>query len=377
MATKKKTTHENVTFVELTNHLAGMIGATKESVQFDQTNEELADDCLDCLKKMLQLAIDVEFSTIPPYLCALWSIKDELHPVAKSIREVVQEEMLHMALACNLLTAIGGRPELSNRWPKYPTKLPGCLHEDLTVTLSGLSLESLRTFMWVETPMKIFPLDPRESNWPRKVPRFKNDNTIGEFYEVVEQAMRKLDPPLSQEKQVTGPLAYSNIGSQKGVKWAIELISHQGEGSTETPFENEYAKDIAHYYRFVQVYVESELVWSPVNEHFEKGKPAPLPDVWPMAQVPEGGYEEKHLKGLDDTERELVTYHLEQFDIVYSQLLDLLQAAWTTRGGQAALIEAYETMFKLQDHALPLIQIKIPDGDGMTFGPCFRYRSGS
>src|SRR5207244_329121 len=59
------------------------------------------------LELALQSAVSVEFSTIPPYLSALWSIKDQMHPVAASIRDVVQEEMLHMALACNMLTALG------------------------------------------------------------------------------------------------------------------------------------------------------------------------------------------------------------------------------------------------------------------------------
>jgi hypothetical protein len=56
----------------------------------------------------LQGAVSLEFSTLPPYLSALWSVKDDLSPVAKSIREIAQEEMLHMALACNMLSAIGG-----------------------------------------------------------------------------------------------------------------------------------------------------------------------------------------------------------------------------------------------------------------------------
>ncbi len=376
MAQRKQQNRDRPSIVELTQHLARMVGETEDKFRLDKSDAAHTHDCLECLTISLQTAIDVEFSTIPPYLCALWSIKDELHPAATSIREVVQEEMLHMALACNLLTAIGGVPEINSRPPTYPGPLPGGLHKGLEVTLSGLSFGSLEAFMRIETPSNVFPLDQEEENWPRTITDHGHEKTIGDFYDKIKKAMKILDPPLSQELQVTGPLAYANVGDQAGVEWAIDLISHQGEGSTTSPFESEHSNDLAHFYRFAQVYVESELVWSPTKQHFERGEPAPLPDVWPMGVVPEDGWD-KEIKKVERKERERVAYHLDQFDIVYSKLLDLLQTTWTTRGGQAALIEAYETMFKLQDHALPLMQVEIPGGDGRTFGPCFRYRDGS
>ncbi len=84
---------------------------------------------IDCLKRALQAAVTLEFATIPPYLCSLWSIEDNLHPAAKSIREVVQEEMLHMSLVCNLLASIGEVPEIGSAVPSYPGSLPGGVHE--------------------------------------------------------------------------------------------------------------------------------------------------------------------------------------------------------------------------------------------------------
>lgn len=47
-------------------------------------------DPLGWLKKSLQAAVSLEFATIPPYLCALWSIKDDRHDVARSIREIIR-----------------------------------------------------------------------------------------------------------------------------------------------------------------------------------------------------------------------------------------------------------------------------------------------
>jgi hypothetical protein len=57
------------------------------------------------LQEALQAAVELEFFTLPPYLTAMWSIKDEQHPAAATIRAVVEEEMTHMALAANLLSA--------------------------------------------------------------------------------------------------------------------------------------------------------------------------------------------------------------------------------------------------------------------------------
>ena len=41
------------------------------------------------LELALQSAVSVEFSTIPPYLSALWSIKDQMHPVASLFRHIL------------------------------------------------------------------------------------------------------------------------------------------------------------------------------------------------------------------------------------------------------------------------------------------------
>src|SRR5437870_2800461 len=80
----------------------------------------------------LQEAIQLEWSTIPPYLCAMWSIKvGPGIPAANTttrneIRGIIDQEMLHMGLACNLLAGIGGTPNIysENFVPHYPTELP-------------------------------------------------------------------------------------------------------------------------------------------------------------------------------------------------------------------------------------------------------------
>ena len=68
---------------------------------------------IEAIKLALRAAVRLEFATVPPYLTALWSIIDQAHPVAISIRAIAHEEMLHLSLLCNLLSALGERPSLT------------------------------------------------------------------------------------------------------------------------------------------------------------------------------------------------------------------------------------------------------------------------
>src|SRR6478735_2879373 len=62
----------------------------------------------------LQIAIGVEFGTLPPYLYTMFSIPPEENVAsAQLIKSVLMQEMVHMCLACNILNAIGGNPVLT------------------------------------------------------------------------------------------------------------------------------------------------------------------------------------------------------------------------------------------------------------------------
>src|SRR5580704_8195083 len=90
------------------------------------------------LQDALQTAMQLEFSTIPPYLCAQWSINSDPGGVADMIEGIVVQEMYHFALAGNVLTAISGVPNIANAAfiPSYPTNvLPGGIPQKLAVDL--------------------------------------------------------------------------------------------------------------------------------------------------------------------------------------------------------------------------------------------------
>src|SRR5690349_19354261 len=82
---------------------------------------------LDSLREHLQWALELEHATIPPYLTALYSLDRENNAeAAQIVSSVFTEEMLHLALAANLLNAVGGTPVLDSPrlLPGYPRPLP-------------------------------------------------------------------------------------------------------------------------------------------------------------------------------------------------------------------------------------------------------------
>jgi len=105
------------------------------------------------LEEGLQAAIQLEMSTIPPYLYAAWSIDESADPsgTREVILQIAREEMLHMGIACNLLAAIGGQPRIVQVAPSYPTRLPKDIHQGLAVALEPLSRELLlNTFNYLD-----------------------------------------------------------------------------------------------------------------------------------------------------------------------------------------------------------------------------------
>src|SRR5205814_9740901 len=102
----------------------------------------------------LQWAIALEHATLPPYMCALYSIAPGTNREASAaIASVLIEEMLHMTLAANVLNAIGGAPVLDAPGfiPRYPAYLPHSADAFL-VPLSRFSPATVETFMKIEKP---------------------------------------------------------------------------------------------------------------------------------------------------------------------------------------------------------------------------------
>jgi hypothetical protein len=314
---------------------------------------------LDVLKRALRGALQIEFATIPLYLTALWSIIDQAHPVAKSIRAVAHEEMLHLSLLCNLLSALGERPVLTGAVvPQFPSRLPGGVHPEIELRLEGYGPIALKTFMEIERPEKPIPIvgEPVE-NFPDE------DTTIGEFYAALLENFKKLNPRLDPRRQIAGPFTWFVMTKIEHVEEAITLIMAQGEGARGVPYPR-YSRHLSHYYRFKSLAMLTELNWDENEKMLHKGNAIPPPPVFTLAPASPNGY------GLA-APRELRKAS-DRFEESYSQMLRFLEASWLD-GGDKSFIRALEVMFELGARAQTMMRVSTPDGRG--YCPSFRYHA--
>jgi len=320
---------------------------------------------LQWLKNSLQAAIELELSTLPPYLCAMWSIQAPTvapgQAASQLIDSVIQQEMTHMGLVSNLLTAIGGTPQIAQGYANfisYPGPLPGGVRPSLTVVLSGLTKPLVHdVFMQIEFPeggpIKFAALAAGEV-FP----------TIGAFYDAIQDAFNQLSPSLSKTNQLTSPaVGVTLIQTPTDVSNAISLIKVQGEGTDQSPDAGQGTTQLAHYYRFAELYVGKTLVAQPGGGFAFNGAPIPFPDTFTMAPIPEGGYQNPS---------PAAKAALSTFDNLFSDLLDKLDAAWSS-GNQAALTAAVIDMRGLAAAAQPLFSIPLPSPEDGFYGPDFKY----
>jgi Ferritin-like len=306
---------------------------------------------VDWLLKALQWAVQLEFATIPPYLCGLWSIIDPSHPVRGHLGEIVQQEMLHMALASNMLATLDGVPSIKGKAPTYPNPLPGGVRRQLVVWLAGFSRAMVRgVYMEIEYPEHGPIARYLDQSYP----------TIGSFYDAILSAFQRLPESAikktrqRQDGQDWG-LGLFPINSVSDAVQAITTIKEQGEGTAQTPYPSNDPNDRAHYYRFAEIYHGHELIKTNGKWTYE-GNEVSLPTAYPMAEVPSAGYP-------DDITRD--------FNNRYTDVVNLLQASWARDDGQTCLDKAVHLMPALGGVARNLMQKGLPDGSG-SYGPDFR-----
>ena len=324
---------------------------------------------VDDLKAHLQTAIELEHATIPPYLCALYSIPDGTNVIGSAlIRSVVMEEMLHMVLAANLLNAIDGKPDLTHDKfvPAYPGYLP---HSDdaFLVNLLPFGTEALDTFLKIERPAK--------AGAP---PQGMNYATIAQFYAAIRDGFQRLGPSIftgQRGKQIDGSRFYYNAGGEPievvdlpSALQAIDEITEQGEGFDGTLYDNDsqfgQVDELAHYFRFNEIRTGRRYV-STDSPHQPPTGPELLVD-WsarhPMAPNP---------KASEYVNRPEIHRLMVEFNLRYTALLATLDRAFNGKPGM--LIEAVPIMYELKYRAQALMAIPSGRGDGTTVGPSFEF----
>lgn len=328
-------------------------------------------DSAEDLMQALQLAIELEHATIPPYLCALYSIKPGTNiEVAELIRSVVVEEMLHMALVANIFVSIGGHPNIGHAKfvPQYPGPLPGGLRSDLIVRLRRCSIPQIRDcFMSIEEPEVTTQI--RRMQLGRLDAAIEHKYTIGWFYDQITDALRNLSAAGKitfgnedqQVKDWSGPGRLYVISSFDDAEKAILEIKEQGEGrSSRDPQDGD--EELAHYYKFSEIVVGRQL--ENVNGKYQyTGTPIPFDadGVWPMIDDP-------NMVLYPAGSRALIL--AQQFAQSYQALLQALNR--TFNGDPDYLKQAIGLMYSLDLQARQLMQTPSGVKEGTTAGPAFQ-----
>jgi hypothetical protein len=335
------------------------------------------------LHQYLQIALQVEHATIPPYLTALYSIKPTTNPDAVEIlRVIVVEEMLHLTLAANILNAVGGKPNLTAPGfvPLYPAYLPNG-EDDFLVDLQPFSKDAVNTFLKIERPGEA----PNEAS--RLVSR-KCAGTalcsvpgegdlhfysIGEFYEEISLGLQYLHEKMAsglfsgdKKKQITSEYYYSGGGElfpvtdfDSAVK-AVQLIKVQGEGLGEEIYTKE--NELSHDYRFEQLlrgqyYQRGDTkTTGPRGDTFTVDWEA----VYPLDKNPRLSCYERF------PELHAAAFAFNKF---YANLLKFIQDAFN--GQPQLLLEAVPLMLgELRNRFTQLIHVPVP-GLGLNAAPTF------
>ncbi len=220
-------------------------------------------ETVDDLRAHLELAIQVELSTVPPYLYAKYSIENQRCDAAMLLRSIVTEEMLHATLAANLLLSVGGRPHFTSPAyvPQYPSDLPHH-RPPLELNLAPCTPETVReVLMGIEKPeAHDSPAEPDEYE------------TLGQFYHALEEAFVALDAhgdlfaDPQVDRQLGDPSFYGAVAGDaedsgglmyvtdlESARAAIEVIVHQGEGLSDDKWADPAHQELTHYHKLLQI----------------------------------------------------------------------------------------------------------------------------
>jgi len=305
--------------------------------------------------EVMQQAIALELATIPTYLSTYYSIlraqdQDDLYAkllkqlaaapgasevditqlaqelkvdilvyankAAALIMSVAIEEMLHMALVCNIKQAIVGPPDLLsiNKVLVFPTQLDG--HEpEFTINAAKLSLAQLATFLQIESPQPFKdPADPREL---LQAVKYK---TIGQLYLDIQQCIRVNYPgPYADRPQLTSSSPSSARHRPYYAQNSINTVYYDREHKPQFGGSS----DSGHLVGIVDAHSAVKAIDEIMDQgegntkddqsllHFGPDKmPIPLPVVDGKVQFKSGDYDDKSKEELSHFAKFLELYSL-------------------------------------------------------------------
>ena len=257
---------------------------------------------------MLCQAAELEHGIMCQYLYAAFSLKqsrDEglsaeeeavVRKWRKQISHVATQEMLHLSLVQNLLSAIGAAPHLSRpNFPQPASHYPAGVH----LALLPFGDEALRHFMFLERPEgmdledaeamaafeKAAPASTPSVQHGDIVPRGQDFATVGHLYRSIEAGIARLAEKYGERWLFIGPpraqatqpyfgwpelVAVTDLAS---AQHAIDEILEQGEGPRG------YWKD-AHFGKFVAI-LDEYTQFREANPAFDPVRPVATLNVRP------------------------------------------------------------------------------------------------
>ncbi len=345
----------------------------------------------EALVYMLCEAAELEHGIMCQYLFAAFSLKQsadeglteaELAAVTrwrKQISHVATQEMLHLALVHNLLSAIGAAPHLAR--PNFPA--PASHYPaGVQLTLLPFGEEALRHFMFLERPEGM-DLDDAEGlaivaraapvvNQRDIVPRGQDFATVGHLYRSIEHGFAHLAAKYGERWLFTGPpraqatephfrwpelIAVTGLA---GACRAVEEILEQGEGP-----RGEWRD--AHFGQFVSILDEYQQMKAE-NPAFDPVRPVSPANVRPSERPVEVAL-------ITDPLTARVT---DLFNVVYEILLQTFERYFAhTEETDAQLAVLADVTLDLMFRGIkPLGDLitKLPAGPeypGQTAGPSF------
>ncbi len=307
----------------------------------------------------LSEAAEVEHNLMCVYLYAAFSLKDGeadgLTPAAAAtvqqwraeILAVAREEMVHLLLVSNLLSAVGGAAHFGRM--NFPIP-PGGLPADMQVRLAPFDRDTLQHLIWLERPDGVDePMGEGfrpllryarglASDGPRLMPHAVDYPTVGALYAQIEADLDALAARLGEDGLFIGARAgqvdatlvnmpgVTSVACLASAHAAIRAIVEQGEGAR-------IGDATSHYARFKAIARDYD-VFLAADPDFAPAHPAAHNPVMRRPPTPDG-------KVWIESEQAAVIVDLA--NAMYAHMLRLLVQTFGRAGSEAeraALIDA-------------------------------------
>jgi hypothetical protein len=346
---------------------------------------------------LLTEAAELEHGILCCYLFATMSMKEsteegvtadqltKMERWRRLIREVALQEMLHLACVCNLLTAVGGAPQL--RRPNLPVS-PRAYPPSFKLRLYPLSLNALDQFVSIEMPESLLP--PKTTpDTPLAMTKLSDIFSSERFYESQGQLYGGIGDGLiylsqkhGEEGLFIGPSTAQTadtyfdlpdlgpIRDLPSALKALKTIVEQGEGASVETLDS-------HYHKFKQIRDEYQAIVDN-DEYFEPSRPV-VPN--PFTRRPTDLAVESEVNIIDDP---LSVDVSNLFDGCYELMVQMLGRLFVHAEESEADLKqiADSTAQMMTDVLLPLgsALTAMPAGPsfpGQNAGPSFRLSRGA